>query len=992
MDKGARQHTEANSAYTVSRPASAQAQVAVLRGEGRPCEAAQRKYAQLMNHGALARRRQSMVTRVERSTRLTAQRRRLGSVPGEATQRQPEDDDLVQEKSKILQRAATQDGELYQARYEPVQRVEGGEPVQGRFEAVQQKIENRTGLPDSLKAGIESLSGMDMSDVRVYFHSPKPAQLNALAFAQGREIHLGTGQERHLPHEAWHVVQQAQGRVKPTMAVAGSLINDDAALEAEADDMGARAMSPQCQLVSNLPTRGKALGAAAVQMKVVNKEERRLESGYNSLVQTSEWHKEAVAFETRLGTFASHDARSNNATKKGLKKMADIFKSAYNEDEQQEEYLKPFGIDDPSEEKTSAGQVGKSADVGALREVVEEKKERIWGLNWLLGSSEVNDVNLRERMTAFYNGAYFGKGFGDYASIKPSLKKILHEIVLNQSDDVSTKLGVNDKMELAAHLGLDVNELKRLQGNMGSQYRRSMNAMMNIAESLGIAKNNFLFAGDVFGVGNLANETITKLWENLEMPRSHRTKKARDDAGKLAHAKTPGDYAAMGVPLSARERAFVNKNRKADGLGEIADADKLPWREGIAYYYVDTNSAWYKEMSEKKGFPVVSAISGTTARMMSAFKWLNLGNNEALNFRLAIMGWMLTSRDHSLYEILKGAQMVGVSGANEDTSDAVAMYLHIAPLTEEELRVSVCKERMFPHESTYVALTTKDVDFNADVNEQENMVLPGKVSANAAKVTKDKYGHGGSDKQTDLNLSHVIALRAYTGPDHHVLNALMQWFENSYGVDNFVSVSSNAKIADDLYNHVATKLKGGGAECPAIMVQLLTHHDDWKHIKQVFDDPTSTEVAKSKALSDLWTNCNKLAIKLKKEAAVHVNMLDESLQLLPPYVGNVYMGSWEAWGLHTGNSSSVKKFGYYQSTSKSRAVAKGFADTHKGSKIKVPVLYEIKLKGGGHGRDIEDFSKYGGEKEVLLIPTTLIKVKPLKSVEDGVNVHEADEA
>ncbi|HAP61901.1 MAG TPA: hypothetical protein DCR93_21180, partial [Cytophagales bacterium] len=33
----------------------------------------------------------------------------------------------------------------------------------------------------------------------------------------GTDIHLAPGQQKHLPHEAWHVVQQKQGRVKPTL-------------------------------------------------------------------------------------------------------------------------------------------------------------------------------------------------------------------------------------------------------------------------------------------------------------------------------------------------------------------------------------------------------------------------------------------------------------------------------------------------------------------------------------------------------------------------------------------------------------------------------------------------------------------------------------------------------------------------------------------------------------------------------------------------------
>ena len=101
---------------------------------------------------------------------------------------------------------------------------------------------NTTGLPDRLKAGIEALSGMSMDHVKVHYNSDKPAQLQAHAYAQGGEIHLGAGQERHLPHEAWHVVQQAQGRVRATFQMKAAAVNDDPSLEKEADVMGEKAV------------------------------------------------------------------------------------------------------------------------------------------------------------------------------------------------------------------------------------------------------------------------------------------------------------------------------------------------------------------------------------------------------------------------------------------------------------------------------------------------------------------------------------------------------------------------------------------------------------------------------------------------------------------------------------------------------------------------------------------------------------------------------
>lgn len=105
-----------------------------------------------------------------------------------------------------------------------------------------QRKENKTGLPNNLKSGIENLSGYSMDDVKVHYNSSQPAQLKAHAFAQGTNIHLAPGQERHLPHEAWHVVQQKQGRVQPTRQLKSVNINDDHELEREADVMGDKAL------------------------------------------------------------------------------------------------------------------------------------------------------------------------------------------------------------------------------------------------------------------------------------------------------------------------------------------------------------------------------------------------------------------------------------------------------------------------------------------------------------------------------------------------------------------------------------------------------------------------------------------------------------------------------------------------------------------------------------------------------------------------------
>ncbi|UQZ89816.1 hypothetical protein C4J81_11585 [Deltaproteobacteria bacterium Smac51] len=107
-----------------------------------------------------------------------------------------------------------------------------------------EEADTNGGLPGQLKAGLESLSGLNLDDVRVHRESSGPAQMSAFAYTQGSDIYLGPGQDKYLPHEGWHAVQQKQGRVQPTRQLAtGMGLNDQPELEHEADIMGQRAAS-----------------------------------------------------------------------------------------------------------------------------------------------------------------------------------------------------------------------------------------------------------------------------------------------------------------------------------------------------------------------------------------------------------------------------------------------------------------------------------------------------------------------------------------------------------------------------------------------------------------------------------------------------------------------------------------------------------------------------------------------------------------------------
>lgn len=166
---------------------------------------------------------------------------------------------LQRYKEKIQGYTVEEDEALIQGAFEFVQPMEmdKDELLQSKPESVpitKQADEkpNNTGLSNNLKAALENISSYSMDDVRVHYNSDKPTRLNAFAYTQGTDIHIAPGQEKHLPHEAWHIVQQKQGRVQSTMRLGGVNVNDNEELEKEADAMGGIIVRQKKHYISKL--------------------------------------------------------------------------------------------------------------------------------------------------------------------------------------------------------------------------------------------------------------------------------------------------------------------------------------------------------------------------------------------------------------------------------------------------------------------------------------------------------------------------------------------------------------------------------------------------------------------------------------------------------------------------------------------------------------------------------------------------------------------
>ncbi len=168
----------------------------------------------------------------------------------------------------LVQRASLNPGSLTRRDFVQLQHAFGNRAVGQLLK----RTPGHTGLPESLRSGVEALSGIPMAGVNVHYNSSQPAQLSALAYTQGRDIHLAPGQEQHLPHEAWHVVQQAQGRVQPTAQLKGGVpVNDDEDLEHEADTMGAHVVAGAAQQYDESDEHETVQGKFALVQRMINR-------------------------------------------------------------------------------------------------------------------------------------------------------------------------------------------------------------------------------------------------------------------------------------------------------------------------------------------------------------------------------------------------------------------------------------------------------------------------------------------------------------------------------------------------------------------------------------------------------------------------------------------------------------------------------------------------------------------------------------------------
>ena len=411
-----------------------------------------------------------------------------------------------------------------------------------------------------------------------------------------------------------------------------------------------------------------------------------------------DWQQVATDYEAKFAANLSNDAVVKEAAHGVLTKLSKMLNSYYDVQDFKKQHPEEYKNGDFSalydlaqrniggegvkvgrtledalltqrENRGSAGQIGNRVqELSAEQRQDAGAVEAAHAENQAMLDEVINgEGNLREQMTLLYNG-FFQNGGRKKEEIanSRSFKNMMANI--SEADAGMMNLaGLRLKDNETFHLAPDFAVLEE-QGarKSGGDIMDTVSVAMNVASAHDKKK----------GRGN----PFTRFWAGVA-----RILRSTGSGRKVVNKEGFGEgyYQKLGIGLSERERNYGTKN----------GTETLQWQEGGRLFEMP-------KPVTAEGMLQVAGSSGTALRMLAAYRMMGAGKKDLLYFRLALIGWMCSSRDHTLYEVLKGSANAGVVGY-ENLEDAVMMYQTVDPLSPAEIRENYAPNREYPHETIY---------------------------------------------------------------------------------------------------------------------------------------------------------------------------------------------------------------------------------------------------------------------------------------------------
>ncbi len=626
----------------------------------------------------------------------------------------------------------------------------------------------------------------------------------------------------------------------------------------------------------------------------------------------------------------------------------------------------------------SAGQVGHGVPLDAL----------------------LRDGNVRELMTAFYNAAYFNR-----ASPHTLAKTLLEVIDQGRWAD-------------AERAGVEVGELRGMRDQLDHSLNRAV--MGRVEDRFGAQAPRF--ARDVFATANVIMRSDHPYRDLAEVVTSQAGRRTRDEAEQLLLATTVEHYERLGAPLGRYERAFVESI-----VGRLEPGTRLPWREG--YVWHDTGGSVWARGVGRDGYPVLDGVSATTTRMLTGAKLIGLRGADGEHFLHALIGWMLPARDHSLFELLRGASIAGVEPVafrpRSARPTAIDLYRNLPGIDLRTIRTDIAQDGLLPHEARYAAHALDPHGFSETQHKVQDIAERVWPQLQTGRVTDADLAHwlerNGIDPHDPaavreladrLTKPHVLALSVYTRHSHYLINNVITAQMLTLGMSEVqVRKVHDGKISELVKNYL-TKLARSETPLPLPLALRPVLHEGPGHLdstsalrpaaREWIDatraagaahadmtrltaegDRVGARAARAEearamrtaelARAEIQQQLKAVAPRLFDEVRWHADMVYDALMQLPT-IGTperpviAYRGDWTTpvWSPIYGNKVLPNGKAFsVLSVSRLPEVAVRFMAENPASERKVIAVYRLT---GVNARDISVFSSFPKDQEAVLPP------------------------
>ncbi|WP_203794875.1 hypothetical protein, partial [Actinoplanes derwentensis] len=396
-------------------------------------------------------------------------------------------------------------------------------------------------------------------------------------------------------------------------------------------------------------------------------------------------------FERRLGAHLSQSPQVRDTAVKVAARLNEVLNSAK---------AKPSRDGTPGKaflqrKADSAGQAGtglKDPEIAAL----------------------LRDGNLREVMTAIYNAAYYNKKPG---AGETTFKLLALDIIRNKDWARSDRLGLNTaelkaysefldnplrlavKQELPAEREFDGDDDPFRAFNLIARTGDRQKADLGVREQnesgrsargsrdqvrgpYAVTPRQLRLAGTDLGAFEAAFlrskaagpfTVDTTSTEDVPLDRVEYGPDGKPDLSSVLSTKNTASVTVEfgpevdGKPTVSRvTREIFGTTKHPEPWTSWLGADEqgpelpLPWVSGRSFYRLDPDSAWFQEINQQREIPVTSGTSLTAARLLTVFRMLGVPGVTDREFLAAASAWMLAADNHSLYEVLRGAEIAGV--------------------------------------------------------------------------------------------------------------------------------------------------------------------------------------------------------------------------------------------------------------------------------------------------------------------------------------------